>query len=66
MKISPSLNVVREIAASGEYRVLPVSCDFLAALSTKKCQDGDHRRNCRMCCRHAGPCDKAGNGYGYF
>ena len=30
MKILPSLEKVREIAASGEYKVLPVSCEILS------------------------------------
>ena len=34
MKISPSLNEVKTIAASGRYRVLPVSCEILSDFTT--------------------------------
>ena len=34
MKILPSLNEVREIAASGRYSVLPVSCELLSDFTT--------------------------------
>jgi len=34
MEISPDLGVIREIAASGEYKVLPVSCEILSDICT--------------------------------
>ncbi len=34
MKISPSLQTVREIAADGAYKVLPVSCEILSDICT--------------------------------
>lgn len=34
MKISPSLNDVKAIAAEGNYRVLPVSCEILSDFTT--------------------------------
>ena len=34
MNISPSLQEVREIAASGEYKVVPVSCEILSDICT--------------------------------
>ncbi len=34
MKISPSLQTVREIAAGGAYKVLPVSCEILSDICT--------------------------------
>ncbi|MCD8001279.1 MAG: chorismate-binding protein, partial [Oscillospiraceae bacterium] len=34
MKISPSLQTVREIAVSGAYKVLPVSCEILSDICT--------------------------------
>ena len=34
MNISPSLSVVREIAATGKYNVLPVSCEILSDFTT--------------------------------
>lgn len=34
MKIMPALDEVREIAASGAYRVLPVSCEILSDCCT--------------------------------
>jgi anthranilate synthase component 1 len=34
MKISPSLEQVQEIAAAGQYKVLPVSCELLADICT--------------------------------
>ena len=34
MKISPSLSEVKTIAASGQYRVLPVSCEILSDFTT--------------------------------
>lgn len=34
MKISPSLDEVRQIAAAGEYKVLPVSCEILSDICT--------------------------------
>lgn len=34
MKISPSYDVVEKIAASGEYKVLPVSCEILSDICT--------------------------------
>ena len=34
MKITPNLNKVKEIAASGEYKVVPVSCEILSDFCT--------------------------------
>ena len=34
MKLSPSLEEVRQIAASGNYDVLPVSCEILSDFTT--------------------------------
>ena len=34
MKISPSLSDVKKIAASGEYDVLPISCEILSDFTT--------------------------------
>ncbi len=34
MKIMPSLETVKEIAATGEYKVLPVSCEMLSDILT--------------------------------
>ncbi|MDO4268446.1 MAG: anthranilate synthase component I [Eubacteriales bacterium] len=34
MKISPSMETVREIAATGQYQVLPVSCEILSDICT--------------------------------
>lgn len=34
MKISPSLEAVQKIAAGGEYKVLPVSCEMLSDICT--------------------------------
>ena len=34
MEFLPSLNEVKEIAKSGEYKVLPVSCEILSDLCT--------------------------------
>lgn len=34
MKISPTLNEVKEIAVTGEYTVLPVSCELLSDFTT--------------------------------
>ena len=37
MKISPSLEEVKEIAASGRYKVVPVSCEILSDIITPIC-----------------------------
>ena len=37
MKISPSLEEVKEIAAGGKYRVVPVSCEILSDIITPIC-----------------------------
>ncbi|MGB4311918.1 MAG: hypothetical protein ACOX0L_06485 [Natronincolaceae bacterium] len=34
MKISPSIDEVKRIAATGEYKVLPVSCEILSDICT--------------------------------
>ena len=34
MKILPDIDKVREIAASGKYKVLPVSCEILSDICT--------------------------------
>ena len=34
MKISPSFEDIRKIAAGGEYKVLPVSCEILSDICT--------------------------------
>lgn len=34
MKVSPSLDEVRKIAATGAYKVLPVSCEILSDICT--------------------------------
>ena len=34
MKISPNLGEVQKIAATGQYNVLPVSCEILSDFTT--------------------------------